>query len=81
MEEKKYARRLCVFQEGYLSVQVFKNVRENKSVYYDTVIYRKVSTAKGSEWRRGANLKPSDLALLIKLLGNADDYLRSTLRE
>jgi hypothetical protein len=46
--------------------------------YYDVVIYRRVRDKTGDQvWRRGANLKPTDLPDLLELLGEIAQYLRA----
>lgn len=66
-----------MFREGYLSVCVYKNVYERKT-FYDVVIYRKIKTNGGYDYKRGANLKSTDLPVLLKLLVEVMDFLTAT---
>ena len=66
-----------MYKEGYLSVHVFLNVDTSGKRYYDTVIYRKIKTKDGFDHVRGANLKPNDLRILIKLLDEADHFVQA----
>ena len=63
-----------MFREGYLSVCVYKNVYETRT-FYDIVVYRKIKTAQGYDYKRGANLKPTDIPVLCKLLADVQDFL------
>jgi len=67
-------------KEGYLSVHVFLNVDSVGHKYYDTVVYRKIKTNGGFEYVRGANLKPQDLPVLIRLLAEASEFLQAELQ-
>ena len=71
---KKYSRLVRMFKEGYLSVAIYKNAYERRT-FYDVVIYRKIKTPKGYAYRRGTNLKPSDVSDLLILLREANEYL------
>lgn len=74
---KKYGKLVRMFREGFLSVCVYKNAYEHK-VFYDIVIYRKIKSANGSfDYRRGTNLKPTDLPTLEALIKEAQDFLTS----
>ncbi len=66
-----------MYKEGYLSVCVFLNVTTDDEKFYDTVIYRKIKSKNGNgfEYKRGTNLKPLDIPILIKLLVETDDFL------
>lgn len=68
-----------MFKEGYISVHVYLNVTTNGRKFYDTVVYRKIKKNGGYEHVRGANLKPDDLLILIKLLQEAQDFLTAEL--
>jgi hypothetical protein len=75
--KQKYSSLKRMFREGYLSVCVYKNVYEHKT-FYDVVIYRKIRIANGEyDYRRGANLKPSDLPVLQQLLKEVSDFLET----
>ena len=78
---KRFARRIRMYKEGYLSVHVFINVDSEGRKFYDTVVYRKIKKGDTFEHVRGANLKPSDIPILIKLLSEADEFLRAELSE
>jgi len=66
-----------MFREGYISVCIFKNVFDHRTIY-DIVLYRKIKDKQGkSTYQRGANLKPSDLAAVIRLMQDAETYLTS----
>jgi hypothetical protein len=66
-----------MFREGFLSVCVYKNVYERKT-FYDIVVYRKIKDSNGSfDYRRGTNLKPTDLPILRNLIKEAEDFLTS----
>lgn len=66
-----------MFREGFISICVYKNVYEHKT-FYDVVIYRKIKVNGGYDYKRGANLKPSDLPDLAKLLAEVQDFLVAT---
>lgn len=74
---KRYGRMSRMFREGYLSVCVYKNVYERRT-FFDIVIYRKIKLTEGYNYKRGANLKPTDLPVLEKLLGEVQDFLAAT---
>lgn len=74
-----FSRRVRMYREGYVSVCVYLNVRRDGKEFYDTVIYRKIKNGNGDKWERGANLKPSDLPVIIKLLDEANEYLEAEL--
>jgi len=74
--DKRYGRMVRMFREGYLSLCIYKNVYE-KRVFYDIVIYRKIKVNGKLDYKRGANLKPSDILVLVVLLKEADGYLNS----
>lgn len=63
-----------MFREGFISICVYKNVYEHRT-FYDTVIYRKIKLNGGYDYKRGANLKPTDLPVLLKLLVEVQDFL------
>lgn len=68
-----------MYKESYLSVHVFLNVNNDGKRFYDTVVYRKIKKNGGFEHVRGANLKPADIPVLIKLLAEAHDFLQAEL--
>jgi hypothetical protein len=68
-----------MYKEDYLSVHVYLNVDSDGRKFYDTVIYRKIKKGDGFEHVRGANLKPADVPILVKLLQEVDDYLKAEL--
>ncbi len=75
--EKKYGKLLRMLRQGYMSVCLYKNVHQNRT-FYDIVIYRKIRAPSGDcSYKRGANLKPSDLLDLTALLGEVEEYLES----
>lgn len=69
-------RRIAVrsFTLGWLRVTVYENTYESKT-YLDTVIYRLVGRGPSAEWRRGANMKPRDLPVLVSLIQRAIAYI------
>lgn len=81
--DKKYSRLLRVFREGYISVVVYKNCHEYRT-FFDTVIFRKIKVKcngkrdlhNGSMYKRGANLKPEDLPIVIRLLIEAAEFIK-----
>ena len=78
-DHQKYSRLLRKYKEGYVSVSVYLNVTTMGRRYYDTVIHRKIKNSGSGDldWRRGANLKPRDLPILIRLLKEAEEFLRT----
>lgn len=68
-----------MYKEDYLSVHVFLNMDTEGRKFYDTVVYRKIKKNGSFEHVRGANLKPKDIPILIKLLKEVDDFLASEL--
>ena len=78
--KKKYGRLVRLLREGYISLCIYKNQYE-KRVYFDVVIYRKIKTNGKVEYKRGANLKPSDLPALQTLLKDAQEYLDTCLSD
>lgn len=70
-----------MFKEDYISVHVYLNVMTDGRRFYDTVVFRKIKTREGWEHVRGANLKPSDLPITIKLLQEAQDFLDAEMQE
>lgn len=81
--DKKFGRLVRMFREGYLSLCIYKNVYENRT-FYDIVVYRKIKRSghvpkdgPRFEYKRGTNLKPTDIPALQMLLTAAADYLRS----
>lgn len=75
--DKRYGRIMRMLREGFLSVCIYKNVHQNKT-FYDIVVYRKVKSGNDDyQWKRGTNLKPSDLPHLIVLLTAAEEYLKA----
>jgi len=74
---KRYGRMIRMYKDGYLSVCVYLNVRSDGTKFYDTVIYRKIKGNNGKpEYKRGANLKPTDLPVLSRLIQEADTFLK-----
>lgn len=71
---KRYGRMVRMFREGFLSICVYKNVYE-KRTFFDVVVYRKIKTNEGYDYKRGTNLKPADLPILSKLLSEVQDFL------
>jgi hypothetical protein len=73
----KFSRMVRMFREGFLSVTVYKTAYE-RATFHDVVIYRKVRVRGGNfDYRRGANLKPSDIPVLQKLLVEVNDYFKA----
>ena len=68
---------LCSFNCGFLTLHIYLNLDSRGNRYYDTVIYRRIKTSKGTEYKRGANLKPADIESAILLLQEAKKYLAS----
>lgn len=73
-----YSRLIKTLTQGYLSVSVYLNVVQGHD-YYDVVIHRRVKerSSGGQTWKRGANLKPTDLGDLIELLTEVQTYLQA----
>lgn len=79
--DKKYSRRVRHYREGYMSVSVYKNVFEFGEIF-DIVIHRKIRGEDGKNiYKRGANLKPTDLPILCKLLDEARRYVEAEIAE
>lgn len=78
---RKFTRRVRMYKEGYLSVHVYLNVDSDGRKFYDTVIYRKIKKGDGFDHVRGANLKPSDIPVLLKLLSEVNEFLEAELKE
>ena len=78
---RKFTRRVRMYKEGYISIHVFLNVDSTGRKFYDTVIYRKIKKGDGFEHVRGANLKPADVPIVIKLLKEVDEFLQAELLE
>lgn len=79
--EKRYGQMVRMLREGFLSVCIYKNVHQNRT-FFDIVIYRKVKDGKDSfKWKRGTNLKPTDLSHLVTLLVAAEEYLKALVNE
>jgi hypothetical protein len=74
--EKNQNPAVAKFSSGYLLLNVYANP-VNGSVYYDTVLYRKIKTSEGIEYRRGANLKPTDIDDAILIFSEAKKYFLS----
>lgn len=74
--KKLYSKMSRMFREGFVSVVIYKNKYAN-ACFFDIVIYRKIKQNGKPDWKRGANLKPSDIPDTIKLLKEADIYLKS----
>lgn len=70
-----------MYKDGYISVHVYLNVDDEGRKFYDTVIYRKIKKGDGFDHVRGANLKPSDLPVLLKLLAEAHEFLQAELQD
>ena len=66
---------LVTFNSGYLTLHVYLN-QHNGSSYYDIVLFRKIRTPAGTKYKRGANLKPTDLPAAIRLYQEAEKYLK-----
>jgi len=64
------------FHEGYLTVHIYLHVAADTREYYDVVVYRKIRTATGITYKRGANLKPTDLPSMVRLLKEAQRWLQ-----
>jgi hypothetical protein len=74
--QKRYGRLVRMFREGYVSVCIYQNVFE-KQAFHDVVIFRKIKMNGYSDYKRGANLKPSDIPDLLILLKEVEDYFKS----
>lgn len=70
--KKKFSRLLRVYNSDYLRVCIYENAYTNVT-FYDVVIYRKVK----SDYVRGANLKPTDVPILIELLSEVRSFFES----
>jgi len=73
---KKYGRLVRMLRDGYLSICIYKNVHERKT-FYDIVLYRKIKVNGVVTYKRGTNLKPSDLPHLRVLIQGAEEFLAS----
>lgn len=73
----RYSRLLKTYTQGYLSICIYLNVVQGCD-YYDIVIHRRIRDRQTGQqvWRRGANLKPTDLTDACELLQEAREYLR-----
>ena len=71
-----FSRLVKTATQGYLSVSVYWNV-VNGHDYYDVVIHRRVKERGTGEqtWKRGTNLKPTDLPDLVELLNEVQGFL------
>lgn len=67
---------IAKFSSGFLLLNVYLNITDDGTSYYDTVLYRKIRSNGHTEYKRGANLKPTDLADAILLLGEAQKFIR-----
>jgi len=76
---RRFTRRVRMYKEGYISVHVYLNVERDGRKFYDTVVYRKIKKGSDFEHVRGANFKPYDIPVVIKLLQEASDFLASEL--
>jgi hypothetical protein len=74
--KKLYSKMVRMFREGYISVVVYKNKYARKT-FYDIVFFRKVKVNGKSEWRRGANFKPTDMPDLAVLLPEVEAFCDS----
>ena len=70
--------RVARFERGHIQVATYLNETPGGS-YYDVVIYRKIRVDGKMLYRRGANLKPDDLPLVISLLQQAAEYIESNI--
>lgn len=73
-----FSRILKTSNQGYVSVSVYLDHRAGRT-FYDIVIYRKVrdKTTGASTWKRGANLKPTDIPSLVYVLQEIQAYLEA----
>lgn len=78
--DKKYSRMVRMLRKDFMSVCIYKNVFEYRT-FYDTVCYRKIKVHGKAEYKRGANLKPTDLLILAELLEEAHDLIESFTQE
>ena len=74
-----FSEQIKIFREDYVSVVIYRNVRDDE-VYYDIVvsrlIWRKQRDGRRKRvWQRGANLKPTDLPKVQRLLAEAQELL------
>lgn len=65
------------FSSGFLTLCVFVNKGPQEKIYYDIVLYRKIKTSNGPSYRRGANLKPTDLPHALLLYQEVKTYLEN----
>ena len=70
-----------MYKEGYISVHIFLNVDGEGRKFYDTVIYRKIKKSGGFSHVRGANLKPADIPVVVKLLKEVDEFFQAELEK
>ena len=76
MERRRYSKRVRSYKEGYISVSIYLNVTDERR-HYDTVIFRKIKSGRGFEWKRGTNYKPGDLPVIVRLLNEAHEFLKT----
>lgn len=77
---KRYSKRIRMYRDGYVSVCIYLNVMNDGSKFYDTVIFRKIKKGNNCNWERGANLKPYDIPILLKLLKEAEEFLNTEIQ-
>lgn len=78
---RRVSKRVRMYSEKYISVSVFLCIDTDGREFYDTVIYRKIKRNGGFEWIRGANLKPHDIPILLRLLKEVNDYLVTVVKD
>ena len=65
---KKLSKRIKIFKKNFLSVCIYKTVLTDGSIYFDTVVYKKIKNKSGYCLKRGTNLKPEDVLTLSSLI-------------
>ena len=70
-------------KDGNCKVSTFINKSSNGNIYYDIVILRKIKDKESGEliYKKGANIKPSDLRSLIELLLQTESLIFKHIRE
>lgn len=73
--QTQFSRLIKTLSQGYISISIYLNVIQGHD-YYDVVIHRRVKQKGGEQiWKRGANLKPTDIPDILELLEEVKTYL------
>lgn len=73
------SEQIKILREDFVSISIYRNVVDDKT-YYDIVPARLIYVRQGDGsrkrvWKRGANFKPADIPLLLRLLLQAAELL------